>query len=53
VQNLFLEAQLEKLLLVGLADNFELIELAPAEGFQYPLRVILDESQVSRGAPPV
>ena len=52
VQDLFFEAQLEKLLLVGLADNLELIKLAAAEGFQHPLRVILDEPQVSRGAPP-
>ena len=48
----FLEAQFEKLFLVGLADNLELIKLAPAEGFQHPLRVILDEPQVSRWAPP-
>jgi len=44
VQHLLLETQLEKLLLVGLADDLELIKLAPAEGFQHPLRVVLDEA---------
>ena len=52
VQHLFLEAQLEKLLLVGLTDDFELVELATAEGFQDPLRVVFDELEISRGTPP-
>jgi hypothetical protein len=43
VQNLFLEAQLKKLLLVGLTNDFELVKLAVAKGFQHPLRVVFDE----------
>ncbi len=52
VQNLLPEAQLEKLLLVGLTNDFELIKLTTAKGFQDPLRVVFDELQISRGRPP-
>ena len=52
VQNLFLQAQLEKLLLVSLTDNFELVKLATAESLQDPLRVVFDELEISRGIPP-
>ena len=52
VQNLFLEAQFEELLLVGLTDDFELIKLTTAKGFQDPLRVVLDKLEISRGRPP-
>jgi hypothetical protein len=51
-QNLFLQAQLEKLLLVGLTDDFELVKLTTAKGFQDPLRVVFDELEISRGIPP-
>jgi hypothetical protein len=44
VENLFFEAQLKKLFLVGLADDFELVKLAAAKGFQDPLRVVFDQS---------
>jgi hypothetical protein len=47
-----LEAQLEELLLVGLADDLDLIKLATTESFQNPLRMMLDQAEVSRGAPP-
>jgi hypothetical protein len=44
IQNLFFEAQFKAFLLVGLADNLDLIELPAAEGFQNRLRMIFDEA---------
>jgi hypothetical protein len=39
LQHFLLEAEFKKLLLVGLADDFDLIKLPPPEGFQDPLRM--------------
>ena len=44
VQHPLLKAELKKLLLVGLADNLDLIELAATESFQHLLGVVLDEA---------
>ena len=45
-QNLFLEAQLEKLLLVGFANDLELVEFSPPESLQNPLLVKFNDFQV-------
>jgi hypothetical protein len=46
LQNLLFEAQLEELLLVGLADDFDLIKLAARESLQHPLGVRFDEIEI-------
>ena len=45
-QHLLFEAQLEELLLVGLADDLDLIKLAAPEGRQHSLRMVFDDVKV-------
>ena len=42
-KNLFLEAKLKEFFLIGFADDFNLIELTAAKGFQDLLRVMLND----------
>jgi hypothetical protein len=49
LKDLFLEAKLKEFFLIGLADDFNLIELTPAKGFQNMLLVMLNDLQIAQG----
>jgi hypothetical protein len=42
-QDLLLEAEFKEFLLIGLADDLDLIKLPAAKGLQDPLLVMLDD----------
>ena len=48
-QQAFLETALEEIPLIGLADDFQTVELPLAEGGQDLLGLVLDESQIHGG----
>ena len=48
-QQAFLETALEEIPLIGLADDFQAVELALAEGGQDLLGLVFDQSQVHGG----
>src|ERR1035441_4680299 len=52
VQHLLPEAEFKKLLLVGLADDLDLVKLPAPEGLQNPLRMMLNEVEVRHWAAP-
>jgi hypothetical protein len=48
-QQVFLETALEEIPLIGLADDFQAVELPLTEGGQDLLGLVFDESQVHSG----
>ena len=46
VEHLLLKTELEELLLIGLADEFQLVKLATSKGLQNSLRMGFDEGDV-------
>src|SRR5579859_843768 len=49
LQQTLLETAVEKIPLIGLADDFQVVELPSAEGLQDFLRLILNETEVHEG----